>query len=108
MSAGTGAPSLRIPTDRDADGAAVGTDLIRPPVAEKSTRWTPMGSMFSMEHTTMRLSAPSRTTSIPYPFQPMTDSPTGTRPSGERPGPDRTVRPNPRNCRRYLPPYLRA
>ena len=35
---------------------------------------TPMASKFSMEHTMMQLSLRSRTTSISYSFQPISDS----------------------------------
>ena len=48
----------------------------------ESPVWVPMGSRFSMEHTTTALSAPSRMTSSSYSFQPAIDcsrriSPTG-------------------------------
>ena len=44
---------------------------------------TPMGSIFSMEHTMMQLSAWSRTTSISNSFHPSTDSSTSTWPTGD-------------------------
>ena len=43
---------------------------------------TPIGSMFSMEHTIMALSALSRTTSISNSFQPSSDSSTKIWPIG--------------------------
>ncbi len=40
----------------------------------ESPVWTPIGSKFSMEQTMMQLSFLSRTTSISYSFQPISDS----------------------------------
>ena len=40
--------------------------------------WMPIGSMFSIEQMTTKLSATSRITSSSYSFQPMTDSSTRT------------------------------
>ncbi len=45
-----------------------GATVIESPV------WMPIGSRFSIEHTMMQLSALSRTTSISYSFQPISDS----------------------------------
>ncbi len=45
-----------------------GATVIESPV------WTPIGSKFSMEQTMMQLSFLSRTTSISYSFQPISDS----------------------------------
>ena len=53
-----------------------GATVIESPV------WTPIGSRFSMEHTTTQLSAPSRMTSSSYSFQPATDFSISTWPIG--------------------------
>jgi len=45
-----------------------GATVIESPV------WMPIGSRFSIEQTMMQLSARSRTTSISYSFQPISDS----------------------------------
>ena len=47
---------------------SAGATVIESPVC------TPIGSMFSIEHTMMQLSLRSRTTSISNSFQPRTDS----------------------------------
>ena len=56
--------------------------------------WTPIGSRFSMAQTMMQLSAPSRTTSISYSFQPSTDSSISTSWVGEARRPPRTMSSN--------------
>ncbi len=53
-----------------------GATVIESPV------WTPIGSRFSMEQTTTKLSARSRITSNSYSFQPSSDSSTSTEPTG--------------------------
>ena len=60
-----------------------GATVIESPV------WTPIGSRFSMEHTTTTLSAWSRITSSSYSFQPRIDSSRRTSVTGEywRPAP---------------------
>ncbi len=49
------------------DRVCAGATVIESPV------WTPMGSRFSIEHTTTQLSARSRMTSSSYSFQPATE-----------------------------------
>ena len=61
-----------------------GATVIESPVC------TPIGSTFSMEHTTMQLSARSRTTSSSYSFQPSTDSSIRTSVVGLASSPRRT------------------
>ena len=53
--------------------------------------WTPIGSKFSMEHTSTQLSAWSRMTSISNSFQPSSDSSTSTSLTGERSSPRATM-----------------
>ena len=62
---------------------SAGATVIESPVC------TPIGSRFSMEHTTTTLSALSRMTSSSYSFQPMIDSSRSTSVTGEycRPAP---------------------
>jgi hypothetical protein len=50
------------------DSVCAGATVIESPV------WMPIGSRFSIEQTMMQLSALSRTTSISYSFQPISDS----------------------------------
>ena len=53
----------------------------------ESPVWMPIGSKFSMEQTMMQLSFLSRTTSISYSFQPMSDSSMRSSWVGERSSP---------------------
>ena len=57
----------------------------------ESPVWMPIGSMFSIEHTMMQLSALSRTTSISYSFQPSTLSSISTSVVGEASSPPDTI-----------------
>ncbi len=65
---------------------------------------TPMGSKFSMEHTTMPLPAASRITSISYSFQPSMDSSTSTSPAGDSSRPWDTMRTSSSSSRAMPPP----
>ncbi len=58
-----------------------GATVIESPV------WMPIGSRFSIEHTMMQLSALSRTTSISYSFQPISDSSISSSRVGDRSSP---------------------
>ncbi len=49
--------------------------------------WTPIGSMFSIEQMTTKLSAQSRITSSSYSFHPMTDSSMSTSCTGLKSSP---------------------
>jgi len=65
-----------------------GATVIESPVC------TPIGSMFSIEQTTTKLSSASRMTSSSNSFQPITDSSTSTWPAGLACSPRRTSAPN--------------
>ena len=56
----------------------------------ESPVWMPIGSKFSIEHTTITLSEPSRTTSSSYSFQPITLRSMSTWVMGEASSPRRT------------------
>src|SRR5207249_2159355 len=77
----------------------------------ESPVWMPMGSKFSMEQMTTKLSAPSLITSSSYSFQPVTDSSTRISWTGERSRPRETASSNPsarqlhREVQRGLAPH---
>jgi hypothetical protein len=65
-----------------------GATVIESPVC------TPMASKFSMEQTMMQLSLRSRTTSISYSFQPISDSSISSSEVGDRSRPRRQISSN--------------
>ena len=66
--------------------------------------WTPIGSTFSIEHTTTTLSARSRITSSSNSPHPITDSSSSTWPIGEASRPRATIRWNSSSLRAIPPP----
>ena len=66
--------------------------------------WTPIGSTFSIEHTTTTLSARSRITSSSNSPHPITDSSSSTWPIGEASRPRATIRSNSSSLRAIPPP----
>ena len=70
----------------------------------ESPVWTPIGSMFSIEHTMTTLSAPSRITSSSNSPQPSTDSSIRTCPIGDAASPWATIRSNSSSLRAMPPP----